>query len=74
MTYVSLGLRCTHNLLNLDLSTPTINRTRNTMSHAETQATEAKGRCGVEVVMMALDLHTTCTAYHKGRSQGSPDD
>lgn len=36
MTYEPLGLRHTHNLLSLGLSTPTIYRNHNMMSHAET--------------------------------------
>lgn len=63
MTYEPLGLWRTHDLLSLGLA-QAIYRTRNTMSHAKTQATEAKGQHDTKEVMMVLGLHTARTTRH----------
>lgn len=55
MTYEPLGLWRTHDLLSLGLA-QAIYRTRNTMSHVETQATKVRGRCGAERVTMMPKL------------------
>jgi hypothetical protein len=54
MTYELLDLWSTQDLSSLVLSTQTDHRARNTMSHAETQATEARVRHSVEIAIMAL--------------------
>jgi hypothetical protein len=54
MTYELLDLWSTQDLSSLVLSTQTDRRARNTMSHAETQATEARVRRSVEIAIMAL--------------------
>jgi hypothetical protein len=74
MTYEPLGLRHTHGILNLGLSTLAIYRNHNTTSHVETQTTEDKVWRGADIVMMVLGLYTARTPCHKGRSQGSLDD
>jgi hypothetical protein len=52
MNYVPLGLRPTHDVLIQGLSTLSTYRAHNTMSHAETQATKARGRHGTEKTIM----------------------
>jgi hypothetical protein len=54
MTYKSLGLRSTHDLSSIGLSTRTIHRARNATSHAEAQATEARGCHGAEVNLFVV--------------------
>jgi hypothetical protein len=60
MTYKPLDLRSTHDLSSLGLRARTVRITRNEMSHAETQATEARGRRGAEIVMMAPKPRRPC--------------
>lgn len=56
MTYRPLGMQPTHDLSSLVLNALVIYRTRNTMSHVETQATKVRGRCGAERVTMMPKL------------------
>jgi hypothetical protein len=56
MTYGSLGLQPTHDLLSLGLSALGIYRTHNTMSHTKTLAMKARGQCGKDRVMMTSEL------------------
>lgn len=71
MTYEPLELRHTHDLLRLGLSEQT---TRNTTSHAETQATKAKGRRGAEAVMMASGLRVAHAVRHNEHEYRRPSD
>jgi hypothetical protein len=64
MAYDPLGLRHTHDLSSLGLSVQAIHRASNTTSHAETQATEGRGRRVAEVVMVTLGPHTTHVIRH----------
>jgi hypothetical protein len=82
MTYEPLGLRRTHGILSLGLSTLAIYRNHNTTTMLKLRlqrtrvgvaATEDKGWRGADIVMMALGLYAARTPCHKGRSQGSPD-
>jgi hypothetical protein len=74
MTYMPLSMRPIHDLSSLGLSALAVYRTRNTMSHAETQATEVRGRHGAETVMMAPELFVAHIAIFKEHDQRSPDD
>jgi hypothetical protein len=56
MTYEAIGMRPTHGLPSLGLSTLAIYRTHNTTSRAKTQATKDRGRHGIERVMMMPEL------------------
>jgi hypothetical protein len=56
MTYGPLDLWPTHNLSSLGLSALAVYKTHNMMSHAETQAMEARGRHGPVPVTMAPKL------------------
>jgi hypothetical protein len=53
MTYEPLALRSTYDLSSLGMSTQTDHGARNTTSHAENEATDARGRRGTEMVIMA---------------------
>jgi hypothetical protein len=69
MTYGHLVLQPTHGLSNLDLSALAVYRTRNTTRHAETQAMEARGRRGIETVMMVSELFAANTTSLKEHGQ-----
>jgi hypothetical protein len=56
MTYEAIGLRPTHYLPSLGLSTLAIYRAYSTTSRIETQAMEARGRRDIEKVMMMPKL------------------
>jgi hypothetical protein len=57
----TLGLRPTHNLSILGPSALVTYKNRNTMRHAETQAMKARGRHGIETIMMKPELLVTHT-------------
>lgn len=67
MTYGPLGLRPTHVLSTLGLSALAVNKTRNMISHDETQATEAWGQRGAHAVIMVSELFATHVASLKER-------
>jgi hypothetical protein len=52
MTYEPLDLRSTYDLSRLGMSMQTGHGARNTTSHAENEATDARGRHGAEMVIM----------------------
>src|SRR5688572_11208461 len=74
MTYVSLGLQRTHDIVRLGLGTQTVYRTCNTTSRAETQATEARRRRVIEVVMMAPGSHASHVVHHNEYKPRRPSD
>lgn len=74
MTYEPLELRHTHDLLRLGLSAQTIYRAHNTTSHAETQATKARGRRGAKAVMMVSGLCVANAVRHNEHELRRPSD
>jgi hypothetical protein len=65
MTCEPLILQRTHDLSRLGLSAEAIYMAYNVTSHIETQALEARVRCGIAVVMTAPGLHAAHGAHHK---------
>jgi hypothetical protein len=62
MTYIGpLVSQPTHDVSNLGLSILVVYRILNSTSHDETQATEGRGRCGTETVMMMPELFAAHT-------------
>jgi hypothetical protein len=72
MTYEPLELWHTHDLSSLGLRAQVVRWARNATSHAETQATEAKGWYGAKVVMMVPRPHTAHIVCHNEHEQRRP--